>query len=112
MKYSFSEDRSKLIFTIYEIDRIILSDYDEIHSLRVLYDFFAILIANSELEWVFPEETGDLTSAPMFGIRDEDGKIIERWAYMDYQVESLLGRLLDQGEVILTSWLFYLVFKI
>ena len=42
------------------------------------------MLANSELDWVSPIDTGDLTDAPMLGIRDEYGDLIERWGYPHY----------------------------
>jgi hypothetical protein len=61
------------------------------------------LIANSELEWTSSDETGDLTDAPMLCIRDENAKIIQRWAYMDYQVKSFLEDLLETGKAVFVS---------
>src|SRR5437868_6992290 len=54
------------------------------------------LVCNSELEWVNPADTGDLTDAPMLGIMSGD-KILARWAYMDYQVRTFLDDLIDRG---------------
>ncbi len=48
-------------------------------------ELFEELLANSNLEWIDPAETGDLTSAPMVGLRDGDGKVSARWAFMNYQ---------------------------
>ena len=92
-------------------------------------EFLMPLICNSELQWIYPEDTGDLTSAPMLGIWGEQGikgktefpphygfiycgsdgenvfvaPIILRWAWMDYQVKALLQELLEKGEAILIS---------
>lgn len=88
-------------------------------------------LANSELEGVFPEETGDLTSAPMLGLREwydecgccgqwhpnefygdcrddanrltEDNRIVARWAFMDYQVRSFLDDLVEHGRAVFVS---------
>jgi len=72
-----------------------------------MYDFLEPLTCNSDLDWISPDETGDMTSAPMLGIRDyqdenciEESKIISRWAFMDYQVVSVLEVLLHDGEAI------------
>lgn len=60
-------------------------------------------LCNSEWEWIDPSETGDLTDAPMIGIRsyDEDGdirgEVIERYAFMHYALRSFLDDLADDG---------------
>ncbi len=92
-----------------------------------LHDVFEGLIGNTEWEWVQPEYVGDLTDAPMIGIYGEtravdpsdvpesdvgmgrcvgfwDDKaryepVIERYAYMDYQIRNPLDELLDTGEI-------------
>lgn len=84
------------------------------------------ITCNSELEWVDPLITGDLTGAPMLGIYgkeqpggagrevgcwpDADGvlqkwsqPVLHRWAYMNYQVRCLVGDLIDYGEAILVG---------
>lgn len=84
------------------------------------------LLANSELMWVDPADTGDLTSAPMLGILGEDGvkditlfvenfglfylgsdgfnthvaPIIARWAWMHYAVRSFVEELIEKGECV------------
>lgn len=68
-----------------------------------MIDQLGDLLANSEYDWVDPSETGDLTSAPMLGIREEDGSVIKRWAFMDYQVRCVLEDLVDKGECIFVS---------
>lgn len=78
----------------------------DFHSDARMYDFLEPLTANSELEWVSSFETGDLTTAPMLGIKEyhekdlEEPKIIQRWAFMDYQVRSVLDDLLNNGKAI------------
>ena len=61
------------------------------------------LIDNSELGWIAPEECGDLTDAPILGLRDENGKVTARWAFMDYQVRSFLTDLVETGQAIFVS---------
>lgn len=88
------------------------------------------LLGNSELQWLDPAATGDLTSAPMLGITyagkdgdglrerslpphrfgeinvgaDEEGgffaAISHRWAFMKYQIHSFLDDLADKGECV------------
>lgn len=77
---------------------------------ETIEEFFEPVIANSELDWIDPAETGDLTAAPMIGIRGpevavEKGQepfritsmnngqayyepVLERWAYMSYAVRD------------------------
>jgi hypothetical protein len=71
----------------------------ELDSDNSMYDFFEIFIANSEFVWILPEEIGALTDAPILGIKDENEKVIEAYAFMDYQVKSILKELLDNGKV-------------
>ncbi len=61
------------------------------------------LIANSELDWIQPEECGDLTDAPILGFRDKDGKTTDaRWGYMDYQIRSFIEDLIETGQAVFT----------
>jgi hypothetical protein len=92
---------------------------------RAEWDALESLICNSELDWIDPAETGDLTDAPMLGFRkperkvrkgekpfritSSDGKatywepVEARWAYMDYQVRSFLEDLRDKGKAVFVS---------
>jgi len=76
---------------------------DSIGHDAFMYDQLGDLLANSEYDWVNPEECGDLTSAPMLGIREEDGSVIKRWAFMDYQVRCVMEDLMDKGQCIFVS---------
>lgn len=80
------------------------------------------LIGNSELEWIDPADSEDLTDAPILGIlgearhqnsgpcgamhvgRDAGGNlympILERWGYEPYQVRSFLTDLAEKGRAI------------
>ena len=66
-------------------------------------DALESLLGNSPLEWISPEETGDLTSAPMLGLRNDEGEVTARWAFMDYQVRSFLTDLVEDGRAIFVS---------
>lgn len=96
-----------------------------------LADAFERLTCNSDLQWIAPEVCGDLTDAPILGIlgedrwtgshRNGDGTILvggdgrrapnhvsvcdvtERWAWMPYQVQSVLEVLRDTGEAVFTA---------
>ena len=70
---------------------------DAFSSDENLHDVFEWLACNSEYEFVSPAETGDLTSAPLLGIRDEQGKVIKRWGFMQYEVHSPQDQLADTG---------------
>jgi len=98
---------------------VITIDADEQAELRELIE---PLVCNSELQWINPEDTGDLTDAPMLGILGEestentgpfgaiqcgfwDGKprfqpILNRWAFMESALRSPLEDLLEKGEVV------------
>jgi hypothetical protein len=105
-------------------------DPDLFASDRALHDHFEDLVCNSELQWVDPADTGDLTDAPMLGIlgeaepggNGEYGKVLagswedsagvmqtwfhpieKRWAFMSYQVRSALDDLADEGKVVFVS---------
>ena len=96
-----------------EIEQSILRRFSQqdIGTDTSMRDFFeSYLLGDNELEWIDPAETGDLTSAPMLGLRDDgcyrpaqEGKVIERWAFMDYQVRSVLEDLRDPGKVVFVS---------
>ena len=67
------------------------------------YDALESLLANSELDWIRPEEVGALTSAPILGFRDEDGEPTAAWGFMDYQVRSFLTDLVENGRAVFVS---------
>ena len=62
-----------------------------------MYEFFEDFIANTEWEWIAPEDIGALTDAPILGIKDENGKVLEAYAWMDYQVQSVMDALANYG---------------
>lgn len=83
-----------------EIKENCLDDFDDFSSDNVMYEFFEEFIANSEWEWIQPEEIGALTDAPILGIRDEDDRVIEAYGFMNYAIESLLD-VLYSGKAVL-----------
>lgn len=121
MNFNISPDRTLLTLTVSDAERAELREVRNLDSDHAMHDFFERMVANSELEWVDPEWTGDLTSAPMIGIFGEDttkpggrpngswgGKehynhVLERWAFMQYQVVSLLRTLLQDGVAVLVG---------
>lgn len=68
-------------------------------SSQAMYDFFEGPLSNSEYQWISPEQTGDLTDAPILGILDENDVVTHRWAYMDYAVKSPLVELMKNGRI-------------
>lgn len=130
MKYTISPDRQTLTLTADAGERANLRDLGEsIHQDATLHDMLEHITCNSDLEWVYPDETGDLTDAPMLGILGEEGvkditvflpnhglretardgrntyarPILERWGFMSYAVRSLLQDLRDTGEARLVA---------
>jgi hypothetical protein len=105
---NYERNGRNLVITVDSEDQKILRKIrdeapDEFRSDNTLYECFEELICNSELQWVDPADTGDLTSAPMLGVLDESEEIVERWAFMDYQVRSPLEDLADSGRVVFIS---------
>ena len=109
MKYTISKDRRFLTITADAGERANLVDLgDSIHSDSTMVDVLEHITCNSELQWINPSETGDLTDAPLLGIYgagpdDETPVISERWGFQSYAVRSLLQDLRDKGEVVLSN---------
>ena len=107
MTFKISKDRSTLTVSADAKERKELRELENIQSDKAMFEFFEPLACNSELDWIGPEETGDLTSAPMLGIKswlDDycDGlpKVVSRWAFMDYALRSPLEDLRDTGKAV------------
>lgn len=126
MDYMVNKQRDRL--TLYATPREIreLREMDEIQSDDSMHEFLEPLVGNTELQWISPADTGDLTDAPMLGILGEEGvrdhtvfaenfglvvtgcnghntmarPILARWAFMDYQVRSVLEDLRDTGKAV------------
>ena len=118
-------DGNRLVITIDEDEQAELWELEDIQSDMAMTEFLEPLVANSELQWVSAEDTGDLTDAPMLGICGEestenkgphgavhcghwDGKnryhpIVNRWAYMDYQIKSPLQDLRDNRQAVFAN---------
>lgn len=101
------------------------SEGDSFGTERNMHDLFEPLVCNSELEWVYPEQVGALTDAPLLGIWGEevdcegeddkrqlswsDGKTtkvlpVEKvWGFMNYCLTSPQEVLADQGFVVFES---------
>jgi hypothetical protein len=105
---TFKGKGSNLVITVDADEQTELKELREdeesfFHSDQTMHDQLEPLTCNSELNFVDPADTGDLTDAPMLGILDEDDKIVNRWAFMDYQVRSLLDDLADKGRAVLVG---------
>lgn len=83
-------------------DREMLRQAENIESDAALHDAFEGLIAIG-LDWINPEECGDLTSAPLLGFRDENGNVLQRWGYEPYALRSPLVDLRDTGQCVFRS---------
>lgn len=95
---------------------------------RALHDLLEGLICNSELQWIDPSDTGDLTDCPILGILGQDCReadlpagrfvqvvcggdkqglwvqpVLARWGWMRYAVQSLQRALLEEGKAVLVS---------
>jgi hypothetical protein len=73
-------------------------------SQNALGDLFEPVFANSDIDWIQPEEVGALTSAPIFGHveRDDQGKLMTAghvWWYPDYAVKDPITVLAETGTV-------------
>lgn len=120
MKHEISHNRNKLTVTIDAHEQAELKE--RIEDLKhapedrpyiPIEDVLEPLVCNSDLDWIDPTETGDLTEAPMLGTRDNDedgqtgptgqGVVLERWAFMDYQVTDPVLELAETGRLIFTN---------
>jgi hypothetical protein len=99
----FIEEKNRLRIKIDEDDKAVLQELEQfgLQTIAAEHEFFERFLCNSEYEWIRPEEIGALTSAPILGIKDMNDRVVICWAYMDYQVLSMLKELLKYGEVVL-----------
>jgi len=104
MNHTFNTAHTHLIIQVDPEEQEQLQAQEDILSDASMYDFLEPLICNSDLEWIDPKETGDITDAPILGIRDEENNVLGRWGWTYYQVISLLEELRDQGRAVLVGW--------
>lgn len=115
MKYTY--DETTLTIEADEAERAALREVatdlpDHYGTLGHEVEFMERLICNSELDWIQPGETGDLTDAPLLGIRDADNvlsdgsyPIVQRWGYPHYALRSFLTDLMETGRAVFrSSW--------
>lgn len=95
-------DNSLKLVVVSEGAKQVLKEYHDTDIIDLdssMYEMFDDILANCEWEWISPEEIGALTDAPILGIKDENDNVIEAYGFMDYAIDSLLGRLFEYGEV-------------
>jgi hypothetical protein len=109
MNYEILED-DRLRIYLEEGDLEVLEQFakdqcESFDSDNSMYEVFEHLLCNSELQWSSPELIGALTSAPILCIceqgeeeLDDEDRVLQAWAFMDYQVRSPQQDLLDYGE--------------
>ena len=101
----FIREEKGLRIKIDDIDKKFLQEVSEdnggLCTDNAEQEFFEPYLCNSEWDWISPEEISALTSAPIFGIRDENDVVIDAYGYMDYQVYDMLEELDTHGEVFL-----------
>ena len=108
MKYEIDRAKNTLALIADDDDRRNLAemkadDPKQFGTIQSEIEALEPLIANSELDWIDPAECGDLTDAPILGIREEDGVPLERWGFMDYQVRTFLDDLIETGRAVFTG---------
>jgi len=133
MEYEFRNGRTKLAIKADEEDRKELTelkeyDPDKWGTTQAEIEMLETMLANSELQWIDPADTGDLTDCPILGIvggddettrqalgpygaihggADESGPffypILERWGYTPYALRTFLEDLLEDGEAVFVN---------
>lgn len=127
-------DRDKnMIITAPEETREVLrqrlaDDEDTFDTDQAMHEILEGLECNSELMWINPCDTGDITDAPILGIMGQECRkkelpqprfgqmvcghdpqgdwyqpILARWGWMSYAVKSLQRELLEEGKAVLLS---------
>lgn len=106
----FETQGTKLVIFADEDEREEMKDRSSMVGYHNEAEALESLIANSKLDWISSEETGDLTDAPILGIRGgyyKDNMFIhtieQRWAFMDYQVRSFVEDLIRTGKCVFVS---------
>jgi hypothetical protein len=95
-------ENGNLKFTVDSEERRLLrklksEDSINFHSDNFTQDWFEGFIANSEYDWVRPEDCGALTDAPLIGVNSRV------WGFMEYQITSPQVELLENGYAVFTS---------
>ena len=130
MQHAIENNGHNLVITIDDEERAELrelhdDDPDHFGTDDAMVDFLEPLVCNSELQWINPADTGDLTDAPILGILGDEttenkgpygavhvgfwdgharyNTIEQRWGYMDYQLRSPLQDLLDTGKAVFVA---------
>lgn len=132
MTYEISEDRSRLTLKVDQFEqanlKVLREEEPEWGTWSAEADVMEHLLCNSELDWVSPSDTGDLTDAPLLGIvgseeertREQIGPhgamlcggdaggawyipILERWGFQSYCIKSFMDDLADKGEAVFSN---------
>lgn len=106
LTYEINDARTRLTLRLRPEEKEELADLIEEHgscSPRTESEVMEHMLCNSELDWVTPEECGDLTCAPMIGLRNEEGAVTERWAFEPYCVRAFEEDLRDTGEAVFSN---------
>lgn len=106
MKYTYDLNTNGcLILTVdtSEQEEIKILLAEEGPTIKAEHQALEGLIDNSDLSWIGPEEIGALTSAPILGLRDENGEPTAAWGFMNYAVRSFLEDLVKTGQAIFIS---------
>lgn len=102
MRYSITKHGDLEITVTRDERNHLKADKDDANFLSDAYmtDFFEVMTANSELEWIAPEAIGALTDAPILGVVRYDGnggEVYKVWWYPNYMVRSPVQDLLEDG---------------
>lgn len=101
LKHRITDDRRKLILLADDDVRAALAEMMEDEPRNPEAEAMDYLTSNSELSWVDPSECGDLTDAPILGIRGEEYvDVEERWGFMDYALRSFVTDLIESGKAV------------
>lgn len=115
MKFIYTPER--LTLTCDEAERAELREILEENghfSDRTEAEFMDHLICNSELDWINPDDTGDMTDAPMLGVWGEDvaesqrdgftGERLYGWVQLGRWHNAETGRIENHYSPILERW--------
>ena len=124
LTYEIDAEAGTLTLRAGDEDRAAIADLidDKGASFESECEALDYLMSNSELQWIDPLDTGDLTEAPLIGIlgeeqrersgpygfiecgQDAGGKlyqpILERWGFEPYQIRTFLADLVARGSAV------------
>ena len=110
MRYELNKSRSCLTIKADDEERSKLHEAAKSNPDFLSEDFersfLEPLTCNSELNWIRADETGDMTDAPMLGMREaqkDEELVTERWIFTNYERRSILEDLRDNGQAFLSG---------